>query len=217
MRPIEKLKHIVENHSLLKHKALLNTNVDCEKKLIELILKEEYLISSNLVPMMALVLSRVEVDRPLTRLSLSENIWDEMGRGDDRLAHSQILKNVLASIDIQINNKHLKTTEDYNTYLWDFFKTGELSDCMAILAFSLEYLTLYEYKILRKRFIALGVTTLNIFFDANLSADIIHASNMGAALEREFPDTNLNQLYDAVESALEKRVLFYDGILNAIE
>lgn len=218
MRPFEKLKNIVENHPLLDHEALINTHTTYENELIELILREEFLISSNLVPMMALVLSRIGEERQLTRFCISENIWDEMGRGDDRLVHSQILKKLLLNLDANnCNNKFLKSTTEYNDYLWDFFRNKDVSECLAVLAYSVEYLTLFEYRNIKERFVNLGVTSINNFFDVNLTADIIHASSMGTALEQEFPDVDPKQLYKAVDESLNQRILFYDGIINSIK
>ncbi len=213
---IDSLKTTVKNHSVLRSEWLEKRKIEFPLEDLKLWLCQEYFVSIGFVDWFLIVASQTSDQK--AKITLVQNIWEELGEGDLNETHVSILIKFLDQLGI--NHKSLVCLPETKKYLQTMKSIIETSffHGLGALGPANEYLLKLEYQTVSDAYTILKNNS-NLpegsFFQVNLDADEGHSKRM-FDLILEVSDTPKKQsmVEEGNLMALDARKLFYEGLSN---
>ncbi|MBW4657273.1 MAG: iron-containing redox enzyme family protein [Drouetiella hepatica Uher 2000/2452] len=155
------------------------------------------------------------------QLVILENLFDEMGQGDPKLAHPELFRHFTRELGIDDQTLAALPTEPETRHLIDtYLNLPHQYDYLAALGavcFASEGIvsTLYtqiQNGIAEAAFLSKEAL---IFFDVHIDVDDSHAAKLAALIEPRITSTEVAMdVNRAILDAMNARVRFFDGILR---
>lgn len=214
---IQILKKEVENHEILKNQWFQRNQETLSKEEVTLWLTQEYFVSLEFINWFLETAKQAPTHE--SKITLVQNIWEELGEGNAEKTHVKILEKLL--VELGLEPKKLSPLPKTSQYLarmkeiiYSDFWIG-----IGALGPANEYLLKMEYQKVSEIYNKLKDAE-NLpycdFFNVNLVADE-HHSEMLFQLIVNLCDTNEKKakIIRGNLEALNARILFYEGLNDA--
>lgn len=213
---VEKLKSDVEQHLVLQNEWLKDKSQNLQLKDLQAWLSQEYFVSVDFVNWFLIAAS--QTNDLEAKITLVQNIWEELGEGNEEHSHISILKKFLN--DINFDFTQLVCFEETTLYLQEMRKIIQMGfwESIGALGPANEYLLKLEYGTMARAYQTLKLR-LNLpepkFFQVNLTADESHAAKLFDLISKK-ADTNHKKesVLLGNKLALDARLIFYKGLIN---
>ncbi len=205
----------VIQHPVLKSNHWLEEKEErMDREDLLLWLKQEYFVS---VAFVGWFLNTAAISEGVaSKIVLVENIWEELGEGNEEEAHVSILKKFLSEMGESVSDKDiLPETQNYLS-LMQKITTTDFYSALGALGPANEYLLKLEYARMYKSYSDLK-SRISLpegkFFQVNLEADESHAEKMFRLIETTADDEDKRErVREGNRLALDARLVFYEGL-----
>ncbi len=213
---VEYLKVDVECHPVLQNKWLQTKKENLELDDLKTWLSQEYFVSVDFVNWFLIAAS--QSNDLEAKIILVQNIWEELGEGNPRESHVEILKSFLKSIHYDFQKIIcFPETEQYLNQMRKIIYMG-FWESLGALGPANEYLLKLEYGAMANAYQILK-DKLNLpepkFFQVNLNADESHAAKLFDLIKKKADTPSKKKaVIQGNQLALNARLLFYEGLLK---
>ncbi|WP_039948197.1 iron-containing redox enzyme family protein [Leptospira fainei] len=182
-------------------------------------LKQEYFVS---VAFVNWFLNTAAIsDFVSSKIVLVENIWEELGEGEEDEAHVSLLKRFLAEMQESVTAEDILPETAQYLNLMQRITTTDFFAALGALGPANEYLLKLEYG---RMFLSYKELKSRIslpegkFFQVNLDADESHSEKLFRLIEDVANDEQKRQrVREGAVLALNARLVFYDGLQRVAE
>jgi pyrroloquinoline quinone (PQQ) biosynthesis protein C len=204
---------MVANSAVTRHAFFHRIREDTPeaKTLIREFAKADYLVAKGFAQFLAHLVSLI--DNARVRVLLVGNLWDEHGSGDADEIHFELYKRLLGSLGVTEPTLPEGARADFLQLHYDIANKSVL-DGIAVFTYANEFLSMYEFSQIRSACKKHFPSVDERYFETNQKADVVHTSQLEAALETLVTTSDeLQSVTFAVERALTERARFYDLLL----
>lgn len=164
--------------------------------------------------------------KPETRGTISENLWDEIGHGDNYFTHVNLYKNVLERQDIILPDNHYidlygaDALAGHNAFMLGCANRCHYYKLLGVMAMT-EVLDPPQYSKLVKGCSRLGLTDKDFhYYSEHITIDIKHGEDwlykVINVIAEQYPDSK-NEFYLGSLLRLQTAERYYDNLLNEIK
>lgn len=164
--------------------------------------------------------------QPETRGTISENLWDEIGHGDNVFTHVNLYKDVLARQDITLPGNHyidmygVEALAGHNAFMIGSVNRKHYYKLLGVMAMT-EVLDPPQYEKLVKGCIRLGLVDRDVkYYTEHITIDIKHGDdwlyNVIDVIANKYPETR-KEFYIGSLLRLRTAERYYDQLMNNLD
>lgn len=176
----QQLIHLWKNHNASHHAIFDFLEREATPEQLYLFFKSDSALNLIFFDLVAYTLIGAE---PQTRGTISENLWDEIGHGDNYFTHVNLYKNVLARRDISLpDNHHINlygpdALSGHNAFMLGAVNRKHYYKMLGVMAMT-EVLDPPQYAKLVKGCLRLGMLDKDVhYYSEHITIDIKHGDD----------------------------------------
>ncbi len=219
----EYLKSVWTNHIASHHELFDFLEKKATKEQLILFLKSDSALNLIFFDLVAYTLIGAEQN---TRGTISENLWDEVGHGDNFYTHVNLYKDVLSRQDIQLPTNHYVDLYDeaglagHNAFMLGGINRKHYYKLLGVMAMT-EVLDPPQYMKLVKGCYRLGLLSGDVhYYNEHITVDIKHGDDwlykVIDVIVDAYPDAK-QDFYQGSLLRLQTAERYYDQLLNKIK
>lgn len=215
----EFLIKIWKNHKASNHPLFDFLETDATPEQLYLFFKSDSALNLIFFDLVAFTLVGANTE---TRGTISENILDEVGQGDNHFTHVNLYKNVLARQDIQLPENHyidlygVDTLTGHNAFMLGSVNRSHYYKLLGVMAMT-ELLDPPQYTKLVNGCTRLGLTDKDVhYYSEHITIDIKHGEDwlyrVIKVITDQYPDSK-KEFYLGSVLRLQTAERYYDNLL----
>lgn len=216
----QRLIHVWKNHQASHHGIFDFLESEATPEQLYLFLKSDSALNLIFFDLVAYTLIGAQ---PETRGTISENIWDEIGHGDNYFTHVNLYKDVLARRDIALpDNHHIDlygpdALSGHNAFMLGAINRKHYYKLLGVMAMT-EVLDPPQYTKLVKGCLRLGLLDKDVhYYSEHITIDIKHGDDwlykVIDIIAEKHPDSK-REFYLGCILRLNTAERYYDNLLN---
>jgi pyrroloquinoline-quinone synthase len=212
-----RLRRLADDAGVLTHPFFdrIAAQSDERRKLLLDWAEQDYFVSRRFPCLLGAVIA--EIDDPAIRHPMVENLWEEHGEGTRGKTHYALYCDLLESMGLPRDLDQSVANDETRTFIEIQERIARQNVLLGLGAFCYanEYLTVPEFAPLQDAVSNEFPQADLRFFVANREVDGRHAKQTEDVIELLITsDSELSEIENGATAALEKRVAFYDAILE---
>lgn len=219
----EYLKSVWKSHAASNHSLFDYIEKDASKEQLYYFFKSDSAL--NLI-FFDLVAYTMIGSHPETRGTISENLWDEIGHGDNIFTHVNLYKDVLARQDIVLPENHfidmygVEALAGHNAFMVGALNRAHYYKLLGVMAMT-EVLDPPQYEKLVKGCLRLGLIERDVkYYTEHITIDIKHGDDwlyhVIDNIANKSPETR-NEFYIGSLLRLRTAEHYYDQLLQKMQ
>ncbi|ELW9553201.1 iron-containing redox enzyme family protein [Klebsiella aerogenes] len=217
------LKSVWQAHNASHHQVFEFLEKDATTKQLYYFFKSDCALNLIFFDLVAYTLIG---SQPETRGTISENLWDEIGHGDNVFTHVNLYKDVLARQDITLPGNHyidmysVEALAGHNAFMIGSVNRKHYYKLLGVMAMT-EVLDPPQYEKLVKGCIRLGLVDRDVkYYTEHITIDIKHGDdwlyNVIDVIANKYPETR-KEFYIGSLLRLRTAERYYDQLMNNLD